>query len=437
MYDCVVIGGGLAGMAASWRLASRGQRVLLLEKGEQLGGLASSFEQSGRLYPLGYHHILSSDDHLLAFLARLGLLDRVHWKRLEMGFYIDGETYGLGRPSDFVRFPLSWPTKLRMAARTGLAWMPMRNGDEPASDWLQRITGESAITEFFDRLTQIKFGLPTSALSAYWLRARLRAGEGGCNYGYIPNADWVSVMVDNLHRKLIENGVEIRLNSEAVQLETNEAQTRVNGVTLRTGDTISTRCVLGALAPPLMSKLMPSADPNIDSIEYTGVISTVLATRQEVPIERYWTNFLQPYRSFGGIFRLDLLNNTLGHPGMRVLNFCTHIKDRGPGSMLRCEPNEIEAQYLTDFEKCFGMKLKPEWVHTSRIPYYSPVFVSGYTNPPVQSDELNNVFFAGNHRTFPVLATTGSAMGSGWEAAASILRTLAVTPKQVEDIEAA
>jgi hypothetical protein len=206
---------------------------------------------------------------------------------------------------------------------------------------------------------------------------------------------------------------------------------------LRSGETIQTRCTLGALAPPLMSGLMPEPDPNIDSIEYTGVISTVLATRKEVPIDRYWTNFLEPYRSFGGIFRLDLLNNTLGHPGMRVLNFCTHIKDRGPGSMLRCEPAEIESRYMADFEDCFGIKLEPEWTHTSRIPFYSPVFVSGYTNPPVRSSRLQNLFFAGNHRTFPVLATTGSAMGSGWEAAAEIIRTLAVTPKQVEDIEAA
>ncbi len=437
MYDCVVIGGGLAGMAASWRLASQGQRVLLLEKSEYLGGLASSFEQSGRLYPLGYHHILSSDDHLLAFLARLGLIHRIHWKRLEMGFHIDGHTYGLGHPADFVRFLLSWPTKIRMAARTGLAWVPMRHGDEPANDWLRRVTGEAAVADFFDRLTQIKFGLPTSALSAHWLRARLRAREGNCNYGYIPNADWVSVMVDNLHRKLIENGVEIRLKSAAAHLETNESQTRVKGVQLSTGESVPTRCVLGALAPPLMAQLMPDPDPEIASIEYTGVISTVLATRQDVPIDRYWTNFLQPYRSFGGIFRLDLLNDTLGHPGMRVLNFCTHIKDRGPGSMLRCEPSEIESRYMNDFEDCFGMKLEPEWTHTSRIPYYSPVFVAGYSNPAVRSQRLKNLFLAGNHRTFPVLATTGSAMGSGWEAAAEIMRVLAITPKQVGDIEAA
>lgn len=105
--------------------------------------------------------------------------------------------------------------------------------------------------------------------------------------------------------------------------------------------------------------------------------------------------------------------------------------------MLRWEPEEIEQTYRTDFERCFSIQLEPEWSHTSRVPYYSPVFVDGYTNPPVTHCQLRNLFLAGNHRTFPVLATTGSAMGSGMEAAEAAIQLLAKTPRAVEDTEAA
>jgi protoporphyrinogen oxidase len=438
MTDTIVIGGGLAGMVAAWRMARQGQRVMLLEKNDYLGGLASSFERDGRLYPLGYHHILSSDSHLLAHLARLGLLDRVHWKRLDMGFSMDGHIHSLGRPKDWLTFPLPWVTKARMAARVVSAWIPKNRTDEPASQWLARIAGESAVQDFFDPLTHIKFGLPCSGLSAAWLRARLQAGESGGQYGYMPNDDWVSVLIETLHERLLDTGVTIRLQTGAERLRMNDRKSRITAVITDAGEVIPTRAVVGALAPPLLERLTGDvSDPQLSSIQYTGVVSTVMATRQDIPLDRYWTNFLRPNMSFGGIFRLDLLNDSLGHPGMKLLNFCTHVRDRGDRSMLRWEPEEIEQTYRTDFERCFSIQLDPEWSHTSRVPYYSPVFVDGYTNPPVTHCQLRNLFLAGNHRTFPVLATTGSAMGSGMEAAEAAIQLLAKTPRAVEDTEAA
>ena len=437
MVDNVVIGGGLAGMMAALQLATHGQRVILIEQSDRLGGLASSFERDGRLYPLGYHHILSTDAHLLAQLARLNLLDRVHWKHLDMGFSIDGTVHGLSAVSDWVKFPLPWLTKTRMAARVLSAWVPKHRDDEPANEWLERIAGSNAVQSFFDPLTQIKFGLPCSALSASWLRARLQAGESGCMYGYMPDADWVSVLVDALHECLRDAGVIIKLGTRARKLNFNKQQNRVTGV--QTDDErLHTRSVVAALAPPILEKLTDTvSDPLLASIEYTGVVSTVMATRQRLPLDRYWTNFLRPNLSFGGIFRLDLLNDTLGHPGIRLLNFCTHVRDRSAGSMLRWKVDQVEELYRADFQRQFGMSITPEWSHTSQIQHYSPVFVHGYQNPPVRHGLLQNLFLAGNHRTFPVLATTGSAMGSGMEAATAALNLLRNSPRTVEDFEAA
>lgn len=420
--DTVVIGGGMAGMAAALTLAEHGQSVTLLEANSHLGGLASSFEKDGRLVPLGYHHILSSDPHLLSFLAQFGLLNKVHWKHLEMGFSIDGKILGLSNPREFLRAPFSWRVKAGMAARVATAWWPLER-DEPASSWLERVTGPDALDAFFNPLTQIKFGLPTTGLSAAWLRARLAAGEAGCRYGYMPNEDWVSVLVQALHQRMLDAGVDVRMNQSVVRAHSSASGKRVQAVELDTGELLRARSFVAAIPPPVLCRLAPeAATPALTAIDYTGVVSTVIATRTPVPIDRYWTNFLRPAHSFGGIFRLDLLNDSLGHPGVKLLNFCTHIapthKER---SMLTWDPEAIEARYMDDFAARFGVRIQPEWTHTSRISLYSPVFVNGYQNPPVQHSQLANLFLAGNHRTFPVLATTGSAMGSGVEAAHAIL----------------
>jgi hypothetical protein len=53
---------------------------------------------------------------------------------------------------------------------------------------------------------------------------------------------------------------------------------------------------------------------------------------------------------------------------------------------------------------------------------YSPVFDRAFRNPPVQSVTWPNVYFAGNYRTFPSVASTGTALESGIVAADQILR---------------
>jgi phytoene desaturase len=52
----VVIGGGMGGMAASLQMRAKGHAVVLVEKNENLGGMAASFEENGvrGFYPLAF-----------------------------------------------------------------------------------------------------------------------------------------------------------------------------------------------------------------------------------------------------------------------------------------------------------------------------------------------------------------------------------------------
>ncbi len=60
-----------------------------------------------------------------------------------------------------------------------------------------------------------------------------------------------------------------------------------------------------------------------------------------------------------------------------------------------------------------------------------------FQNPAETSPIYKNLRFAGNFRTFPVLATTGSAMGSGWSAGMAVCRALGARPTPLSDVEAA
>ncbi len=57
MYDTIIIGAGMSGLAAGIRLAHYDQRVCILEKHYTIGGLNSFYRMNGRDYDVGLHAV--------------------------------------------------------------------------------------------------------------------------------------------------------------------------------------------------------------------------------------------------------------------------------------------------------------------------------------------------------------------------------------------
>lgn len=77
----LVVGGGLAGIAAALSLSDRGLRVTLLEAKRRLGGRATSFTDAvtGETLDNCQHVALGCCGQYLAFCRRLGVLDDFDW----------------------------------------------------------------------------------------------------------------------------------------------------------------------------------------------------------------------------------------------------------------------------------------------------------------------------------------------------------------------
>jgi phytoene dehydrogenase-like protein len=59
-YDTIVVGGGMAGLTATAYLAQAGQRVLLIEKNSELGGLVNTFSRDGFVFDAGVRALESA-----------------------------------------------------------------------------------------------------------------------------------------------------------------------------------------------------------------------------------------------------------------------------------------------------------------------------------------------------------------------------------------
>ena len=75
--DILIIGGGLAGLAAAVQLAQAGDRPVILETRRKLGGRATSFDDaiSGTVLDNCQHVLMGCCTNLQDLYQRLGVLD--------------------------------------------------------------------------------------------------------------------------------------------------------------------------------------------------------------------------------------------------------------------------------------------------------------------------------------------------------------------------
>ena len=113
----VIVGAGLAGLAAGHRLRKAGWQVVLLEKSQSVGGRALSSRQNGYLLENGATQISTGYGAYLALVDELGLRGEIHESSNVIGLLRDGKLHEIDgtRPvAAIFSGALGWRAKLRM-----------------------------------------------------------------------------------------------------------------------------------------------------------------------------------------------------------------------------------------------------------------------------------------------------------------------------------
>ena len=209
----VVVGGGLAGMAAACELADRGHPVVLMEKRPFLGGRAFSFPEpeTGQEIDNGQHVFLGCCTAYIGFLEKLGALHNAHIPpELDVPILGHAGRKGVLRsanlPAPFhlvpslLRYPyLSWGEKLRVLYGGLRIFFERRERDlgkldkETFSAWLERHhQTDTAIAKFWnliilptlnDDISEVSADMGLMVFQEGLLRSKETAGIGYAKVG--------------------------------------------------------------------------------------------------------------------------------------------------------------------------------------------------------------------------------------------------------------
>ena len=181
--DVVIIGGGLAGLSTGALLAKQGKRVTVIEKGNQPGGRAYTYEEKGFTFNYGPHAMYIPESGILAdVMARLGRpVPKCGYPDAMRAYWADGDRlaaigakphqvlttklFSLGERLQFVRLMLAVRSAKPEAVAPGTTWR----------QWVDAHTGDPAVRRFAMALGTINtYTRPAADLDAAWLLAHLK-----------------------------------------------------------------------------------------------------------------------------------------------------------------------------------------------------------------------------------------------------------------------
>ena len=267
--DCLVVGGGLAGLACAQRLAVAGRSVLVLEAGEAPGGRARTVWHRGRPVDMGFQVLFRAYPRTRQLVRDVGIPSRDLRPVAGGAVFVDegravrlsGSRLGMAGFSGLGAADRARLVRLgaSVAGRPAEALLA-QDADAESAEALLRASGVS--DEAIERVLRPLFGVITldrtlSADAGYFrflLSMLVRGPAVIPSDGLGMVAEWTSAAVR-------QEGGEVELGARATALETDGEGRRVVGVRLEDGRLLEARHVVLAVEGPAARALLEPLDP--------------------------------------------------------------------------------------------------------------------------------------------------------------------------------
>jgi protoporphyrinogen oxidase len=306
-----IIGGGIAGLTAAYRMAQAGFDVTLWERAPKFGGQAGGLDVEGGKLEYFYHHLFQSDVEITKLIDELGIGDRLAWLPSNVGYFADGTIYPLNGAKDLLMLPiLPFHDRLRVGLVTAYLqrvtnWKPYEQ--VTAKEWLTRAMGERAYSRTFGAQLEAKFGRFADQIAMVWFWGKIwlrttsrRSPLEGEKLGY-PIGGF-EVVIDALVEGARNAGATLISGSGPDELKRNDDGSwsiLIEGMEPQTFD-----AVIGSVPSPIFARLAPQLPDDyrtqLLSLDYEAAVVVLLELDRKLS-DVYWMNIADPSMPFTAI----------------------------------------------------------------------------------------------------------------------------------------
>ncbi|MDO8615312.1 MAG: NAD(P)/FAD-dependent oxidoreductase [Dehalococcoidia bacterium] len=382
-----VIGGGVAGLTAAYRLLQKGYRIHLFEAGPQLGGLVRTFEIGGEPIECFYHHLFSTDTAAIRLIGEMGLGDRLTWRPSKVGIFYGGRTYPFVTPLDLLRFtPVSVIDRVRLGLM-GLYLRRQRDGSRfegvTAKEWVRRFAGQRNLDVVWGPLLRGKFGELSDQLVMTWLwnKIHLRFASRGAGpaqrevLGYLLGS--FGAWIDALIGRIRELGGTLEAGRPVQRIVSEGGRA---GVELDGERTVFFDAVVATVANKIFRRIAPPLPDDyaakLEGVPYQDALCLVLTLKKPLS-SIYWLNINDRSMPFLALIEHTNLIEPERYGGQHVLYVSNYLDKQSP--LLKMSTDEICDLYLPHFRR-INPDFDEGWINNRWLfhgPDAQPVFTVG------------------------------------------------------------
>lgn len=428
-----IVGAGLAGLTAAYRLARAGLKPIVFERYPKPGGLARVIEVGGEPLEVFYHHLFTNDTAITALIEELGLDADLEWLPSRMGIWTENRLWDFGTPASLLRFkPLPWKDKIRFVIGT----LRLQRTDDPtpfeditAADWIKANLGERVWQTVWAPLLHQKFAEMADQVAMVWLwrkiwlRGRSRSTTGlGERLGYLRGS--FARVFDGLAEAVRSHGGELRL-SEAVTAVRRTADGSFAVETTR--GTTPAQTVLAAVPIPdyldIAGELLPDSERRrLQQLKATAAICTLLELNRSF-MPHYWLNIADDRMPFGGLIEHTNFIEPERYGNRRLLYISNYLFPDNP--QFRAGKKAVLDSYYDGLRR-INPAFDRSWiekVHHFRADYAQPVVTKGYRHLiPTMQTPVDGMYLCAMAQIYPEDRGQNYAVQYGERAAHLMLR---------------
>ncbi|WP_375724549.1 N-acetylneuraminate synthase family protein [Arcobacter sp. KX21116] len=394
-----ILGGGVTGLTLAYELLKKGQKVEIIEKDANVGGLAKTFFWKDREVDLGPHIYHTPDKDIEEYWESefKGLFyQREHWsKNLRDGQYFD---YPISK-----EFVDSLPTDIKTIIYKELEHCNQSDTINAKNyyEYIQALAGKTLQEMFFIRYPEKLWGIPTTELDANWAPKRIQIREKATPFYW---GQWAAVgnegsgtIINSLKNKILKFEKIISTNENIKKLHLNNSRISTIETDKRVINIKNSDVVINTTSYTVTSKFINKPT----NLKYRGVVLVFLELNH-IDILPKGIDFI--YIDDKEIYfnRVSDQNSFVKNPNLNKTIMCCEITysvgDKYDMMDEKKLINDVKKQFLqlglTDVESnILDAKL-------IKLPEVYPMFFVGYQNELASTkatiDSIGNMYTIGS-----------------------------------------